>query len=201
MMRRGWWRSPLRAVAVCAVLGCGLLAYAHLGARYGYIGTPLKVRLAPRLQLTDDRGKPFDLSALRGRAALVYFGYTHCPDICPTTLAALAPVFQALGPDRGNAVIVFVTLDPERDTPALLHAYVSAFEPMPIGLTGPAAAIGAAAKDWGVSWRPAEGGAYIDHASVITLVDPQGRWRVRYGLSQVADPAAVARDIRHVMKS
>ena len=201
MMRPGWWRSPIRAVTVCAGLGCGLLAYAHLGAHYGYVGTPLKVRPAPRLQLTDDRGKPFDLAALKGRTALVYFGYTYCPDVCPTTLAALAPVFQALGPDSSNAVIVFVTLDPKRDTPALLHDYVSTFDPAPIGLTGSGAAIGAAARDWDVAWRPAKGGAYFDHASVITLVDPQGRWRARYGLSQITDPAAVARDIRYVMRS
>lgn len=199
MMRPGWWRSPARAVVACAALGGLLLVYAHLGDAYGYVGTPVPVRPAPALQLTDDQGQAFDLAQLRGRAVLVYFGYTHCPDVCPTTLTALGPVFQALGPDRRRATLVFVTLDPRRDGPAALHAYLSGFEPTPIGLTGPVSAIATAAGSWGVSWQPAQGGAYVDHASVVTLVDPQGRRRARYGLPQIGDPAAVARDIRHVL--
>ena len=198
-MRLGWWRSPARGAAVCAGLAGLLLGYARLGSSYGYVGTPIAPRPAPALPLIDDRGAPFDLARLRGKAVLVYFGYTHCPDVCPTTLARLAPVFQALGVDRSRTVVLFVTLDPARDDPAALHAYLAAFDPVPVGLTGSASLLNETARRWSVAWRPAQVGAYVDHASVVTLVDPQGRLRVRYGLSQLADPAAMAHDIEHVL--
>ena len=198
-MRPGWWRSPARGASVCVVLGGLLAGYARLGAGYDYVGTPTPMHAAPGLRLTDDRGAAFDLARLRGKAVLVYFGYTHCPDICPTTLTQLAPVFEDLGPDRGRTAVVFVTLDPARDDPATLRAYLAGFAPVPIGLTGPVPLVLAAARDWNVAWRPSTGGAYIDHASVLMLVDPQGRLRARYSPSQLADPAAMARDIGHVL--
>jgi protein SCO1/2 len=155
--------------------------------------------MAPALVLPNDRGGTFDLAAHRGEIVLVYFGYTHCPDVCPATLNLLDAVSEHLGADRRRVEQVFVTLDPRRDTPELLRAYLSNFDPAPVGLTGSPEAVAAAARAWGVTWRRAEGGAYIDHTSVVAVVGPDGRERLRYGFSQLGNSAAVARDLRHIL--
>jgi protein SCO1/2 len=144
-------------------------------------------------------GGTFDLAAHRGGIVLVYFGYTHCPDVCPATLNRLDAVLELLGADQHRVEQVFVTLDPRRDTPELLRAYLSNFEPVPVGLTGSPEAVAATARGWGVTWRPAKGGAYIDHTSLVVVVGPDGRERLRYGFSQLGNPAAVARDLSHIL--
>jgi protein SCO1 len=141
----------------------------------------------------------FDLAAHRGEIVLVYFGYTHCPDVCPATLNLLDAVSESLGADRRRVEQVFVTLDPRRDTPDLLRAYLSNFDPVPVGLTGSPEAVAAAARAWGVTWRPSESGAYIDHTSLVAVIGPDGRERLRYGFSQLVDPNAVARDLKHIL--
>lgn len=195
----GWRRSAMRAAAVCVALASLLLAVAHHGVSRNFVGTPLPTRPAPALKLIDDGGQPFDLRQLRGQAVLVYFGYTHCPGVCPDTLSRLAPVFRALGRQRQQVAVVFVTLDPDRDTPAVLHRFLAGFNPIPIGLTGPEPLVATTARAWHIAWQVAAEGAFIDHASVMQLVDPAGRLRARYGLGQMTDPAAVARDIRYVL--
>jgi protein SCO1/2 len=90
-------------------------------------------------------------------------------------------------------------LDPRRDTPDILRAYLSNFDPVPVGLTGSPEELAAAARTWGVTWRPAGCCAYIDHTSLVAVVGPDGRERLRYGFSQLGDPAAVARDLRHIL--
>ena len=122
--------------------------------------------------LPNDRGGTFDLAAHRGEIVLVYFGYTHCPDVCPETLNRLDAVWEHLGPDRHRVEEVFVTLDPRRDTPELLRAYLSYFDPAPVGLTGSPEAVAAAARAWGVTWRPVKGGAFIDHTSLVAVSVP-----------------------------
>jgi protein SCO1/2 len=111
----------------------------------------------------------------------------------------MAAALTRLGGDAGRVQSVFVTLDARRDTASALHEYLANFTtdgaPTPIGLTGSPAAIAAAARHWGVTWRPAEAGAFIDHTSVVAAVAPDGRLRLRYSFSQIGDAGAVARDL------
>ena len=135
-------------------------------------------RPAPALRLTDQDGQPFDLTSLRGSVALVYFGYTHCPDVCPTTLADLRTAVTASGlPVK----VVFVTVDPARDTPAALKPYLDAYKAGFIGLTGTDVQIASVAQAWGVGYRaepPDSSGGYVmDHTSETYLVDASGQLR------------------------
>ncbi|WP_043201279.1 SCO family protein [Paraburkholderia acidipaludis] len=197
--RRATWRSALKATVVLAGMLAMLWGYAVLGRQAEFEGTPLVARQAPPLALLDDDGRAFTLASLRGRAVLVYFGYTHCPDVCPTTLAALHPVFDQLGAEAARVQVLFVSLDPRRDTPALLRGYLAAFAPTPLGLTGTQQQVADAARAWGIHWRYTGNGRFIDHTSVVTLVDPEGRVRVRYGYAQLADPRAMAHDVLRIL--
>ena len=135
-------------------------------------------RPAPALQLTDQDGQPFDLASLHGSIALVYFGYTHCPDVCPTTLVDLRTAIAASGVP---AKVVFVSVDPVRDTPAVLKTYLDAYKAGFIGLTGPDAQIAATAKAWGVGYQadpPDSNGNYaVTHTAETFLVDGSGTLR------------------------
>ena len=188
-----------RALLLPVLLVFGLWLYSRSSGGFSYVGTRVGVGMAPSLVLPNDQGGTFDLAAHRGGIVLVYFGYTHCPDVCPATLNLLDAVSKRLGGDRRRVEQVFVTLDPRRDTPEMLRAYLSNFDPVPVGLTGSPEAVAAAARAWGVTWRPAECGAFIDHTSLVAVVGPDGRERLRYGFSQLGDPAAVARDLRHIL--
>ncbi len=194
-------RDPIRGAIVGAALLFLLWGYARLEPSPELFGTPLGGRPAPSLDLKDERGGEFHLATLRGRAVLVYFGYTHCTDVCPATLAALHRVVMRLGPDARRVSIVFVTLDPDRDTGAALRSYLAAFHPTPVGLTGGREQIATAARSWGVNWTVAEQGAYMDHDSFIALVDPAGRLRTRYGFSQLGRQDEIARDIGAVLRA
>ncbi len=135
-------------------------------------------RPAPALQLTDQGGRPFDLASLRGTPVFVYFGYTHCPDVCPTTLVDLRTAIAASGvPAR----VVFVSVDPARDTPAALKTYLDAYKAGFIGLTGTADQIAAVAKAWGVGYQAdspdAKGDYAVTHTAEAFLVDGAGMLR------------------------
>jgi protein SCO1 len=187
-----------RALLLPSLCLLGLWVYSRFGDSFSYVGTPFRYDVAPSLVLPDDHGGMFDLAKHRGEIMLIYFGYTHCPDVCPATLNLLDAVSERLGTDR-RVEQVFVTLDPGRDTPEFLRNYLSNFNPVAIGLTGTPEAVTAAARAWGVTWHRACGGVFIDHTSFVTLVGPDGRERLRYGFSQLGDAAAVVRDIRHIL--
>lgn len=135
-------------------------------------------RPAPALRLTDQDGRPFDLASLRGTPIFVYFGYTHCPDICPTTLADLRAGIAAAGVP---AKVVFVTIDPARDNAAAMKRYVDFYAAGFIGLTGTEADIAAAAAAWGVGYRAqpadANGNYAMSHTTGSYLVDGSGMLR------------------------
>ncbi len=135
-------------------------------------------RPAPALRLTDQDGKPFALTSLRGSPVFVYFGYTHCPDVCPTTLADLRAAISAAGID---AKVVFVTIDPARDTPAKVKQYLDFYAAGFIGLSGSDADIATAAKDWAVGYLagPADsnGNYPMTHTTESYLVDGAGLLR------------------------
>ncbi|KQU50241.1 electron transporter SenC [Bosea sp. Leaf344] len=129
--------------------------------------------------LTDHGGKPRTEEDFRGKFLLVYFGFTYCPDICPTDLVEIGRALDQLGPDGEIIQPLFITLYPERDTPAHLAEYLSLFHPRLIGLTGSGAAIGQAAEAYKVYYRKVETGPdtyTVDHSAYVYLLDTRGRY-------------------------
>ncbi len=137
--------------------------------------------------LTDHHGKPRTLADFKGKAVVVFFGYTQCPDVCPTTMAEMAAVMQELGPLADRVQVLFVTVDPARDTQELLAKYVPAFDSRFLGLYGDQAATEKVAKEFKVFFQKVPGqepGSYtMDHTAGSYVFDPQGRIRlfVRHG--------------------
>lgn len=148
--------------------------------------------------LTDHAGKPRTLADFRGKAVVLFFGYTQCPDICPTTLAAMRDTMGLLGKDAERVQVLFVTVDPNRDTPKLLAEYVPWFHPSFLGLWGDEATVAAVAKDFKVFYAKQPGkepGSYsVDHTASSYAFDPQGRLRlvIRHGET----PERTAADLR-----
>jgi protein SCO1/2 len=135
-------------------------------------------------------GKPVTDRDFRGRYMLIFFGFTHCPDICPAELQVIAEALGELGDKAKNVVPIFITLDPERDTPEAMGNYVKSFGPNLVGLTGSPEAIAAAAKAYRVSYAKVEdkesAADYgVDHSALVYLMDPKGRYvtHFSYGLS------------------
>ncbi|MDP1733901.1 MAG: SCO family protein [Sulfuritalea sp.] len=148
--------------------------------------------------LTDHHGKPRQLGDFKGKAVVLFFGYTQCPDVCPTTLSTLRDAMKLLGEDAKRVQVLFVTVDPARDTPALLAQYVPAFDPAFLGLYGDEKTIVALAKDFKVFYAKQPGstpGSYsIDHSTGSYAFDPKGKLRLllRHGET----PANVAADLK-----
>ena len=138
---------------------------------FGTIGGPFT--------LTGTDGKPFASSKLNGRPAAMFFGFTHCPDVCPTTLARLARLRRQLGQGDDALSIVFVSVDPERDTPAELQTYLSLFDTPVVGLTGTPAQVEQVKKQFGIFSRKVDqpGGGYsVDHTAAVILLDKNGQF-------------------------
>jgi protein SCO1 len=148
-------------------------------------------------RLEDQTGAPITDRDLKGRPYLVFFGYTHCPDVCPTSLFEISEVFKALGKDADRVGALFVTVDPERDTPAVLKDYMSNFDPHLRGLTGDPAAVAAALKAYRVYAKkiPLGDGDYtMDHTALVYLMDKDGRFVAPFNLKQT--PEAAAKQLR-----
>jgi protein SCO1/2 len=152
--------------------------------------------------LLDASGKPTTLTDFKGKVVVLFFGFTHCPDVCPGTLAELALVKKQLGADGDRMQVVFVTLDPERDRPEILKEYVPAFDPSFVGLYGDPAAIARTAKEFKVFYKKVPGTApdtySLDHTAAAFVFDSQGRLRLFAGYGQ--GPEALAHDIRLLLK-
>ncbi|HEX7634339.1 MAG TPA: SCO family protein [Noviherbaspirillum sp.] len=144
--------------------------------------------------LPDFNGKMRSLSDFKGKAVVVFFGYTQCPDVCPTTMAEMAAVMQQLGPLADKVQVLFITLDPERDTPELLAKYVPAFDSRFLGLVGDKGATDKVAKEFKVFYQKVPGkepGSYtMDHTAGSYVFDPQGRIRLFVRHGQGAEPIA-----------
>lgn len=153
-------------------------------------------RDAAEFTLSGSDGKPLRLASLRGKVVLMAFGFTSCPAVCPTTLAMLADARRSLGGDADAVQVVFVTVDPARDDPARLKAYLAAFDPSFVGATGSEPALADVRKRYGVQAAKVQtaGGYAVDHSSSVFLIDRQGRLRglMPYGRS--------ARDLVHDVK-
>lgn len=151
--------------------------------------------------LTDHNGKQRRLEDFRGKVVVAFFGYTQCPDVCPTTMAELASVMQELGPKADQVQVLFVTVDPERDTQALLAQYVPAFDPRFLGLYGDAAATAKVAKEFKVFYAKVEGktaGNYsMDHIAGSYVFDRKGKVRLFVRHGQGAAP--IVHDLKQLL--
>lgn len=148
-------------------------------------------------RLTDQHGKTVSDADFRGRYMLIYFGYSFCPDVCPTTLAVMAQALDKLGGDARRVTPIFITIDPERDTPQVLADYMKAFGSSFVGLTGSVAAIKEAEKKYRVYAlkKPLEKGAYgMDHSSVLYLMGPNGKMISFY--DEAISPDALAKELK-----
>lgn len=139
--------------------------------------------MAPNFKLTDQSGQPRALSDFRGKVVSLFFGFTHCPDICPTHLARQAEVMRLLGPQANEVAVLFVTLDPERDTPSALKTYMDAFDPRFIALTGTQEQTDKVARQYKIFWQktplPDSALVYtIDHTTNSFVIDQSGRSRL-----------------------
>jgi protein SCO1/2 len=153
--------------------------------------------------LTRDDGKPITGEAFKGDTALVYFGYTHCPDVCPETMARLMQVLAKLGPDAQKVRILFITVDPARDTPQALHDYVGAFDAEhAVGLTGSDPQIESLARKYRVAYqmekRDPNGNYEVTHSSAVYVFDPQGRARLL--ATDHDSPDVIATDLRRIIE-
>lgn len=144
------------------------------------------------LKLTDHTGRARTLADFRGKVVTVFFGFTRCPDVCPTTLAEMKDVLGRLGPDAERVQVLFVTVDPERDSAELLAKYVTAFDPSFIGLRGDIRETAAVAKEFKVFYEKRAGSTpqnySVDHTAGTYVIDPQGRLRLFVRHQQSLDP-------------
>ncbi|HWB49591.1 MAG TPA: SCO family protein [Stellaceae bacterium] len=177
---------PLLATVLAGVLVlvAGLLiAFAFRDQGKGVAGSPLAAAIGGPFSLVDQNDKPFTDANLKGKWQLVFFGYTHCPDVCPTTLNDLSLALDQLGDKKNRVGIVFISVDPERDTPAVLKSYVDSFGGPVEALTGSADAVAQAAKDYKVYYAKhprSDGGYDMDHSALIYIMDPQGRFTATF---------------------
>jgi protein SCO1/2 len=151
-------------------------------------------------KLTDHNGHAVTEADFKGKPFLVFFGFTHCPDVCPTALFDMSEALRRLGPDADKARALFITVDPERDTPEKLKQYLSSFDPRIVGLTGTPDEIAAVTKTYKVYAKkvPTEGGDYtMDHSAIVYLMDRQGRFVAPFNLKRPADQAAA--DLRRYL--
>lgn len=150
-------------------------------------------------QLVDGDGKTVTDRDFRGKWMLVYFGYTHCPDACPTALQDMANALDAVGAKRRDISVLFITIDPERDTPAVMKDYVSAFEAPITVLSGSAEAVAAAARAYRVYYakHPTQDGYDMDHTSIIYVMDPRGRFVTNF--TQETSPTEMAAKLRDLV--
>lgn len=153
------------------------------------------------LALKNHHGKPTSLADFKGKAVVIFFGYTSCPDVCPTTLARFAEVMKQLGGDAGRVQVLFVTIDPERDTPEKLAAYVPWFNSSFIGIYGDKAGTEAAAREFKVFFTRSKGsegmGYVIDHSAGAYVFDPAGR--IRLYVKDDASVEAIVSDLKRLL--
>lgn len=178
------------AIGLLLCLGLVLVATGRLGGN-----TPVATASAVGgpFRLTDQEGKPISDTDLRGKPYLMFFGFTHCPDVCPTALFEASELLRALGPDASRTQVLFVSVDPERDTPAVLKDYLGSFDPQLRGVTGTPDEIAAVAKAFRVYYRkvPLEAGDYtMDHTAIVYLMDKQGKFVAPFNIKRPPEQAA-----------
>jgi len=156
--------------------------------------------------LVDQDGKPFHLGQMRGKAVLFSFGFTHCPNVCPTTLSDLAKIYQALpDKDREKVQVLFISVDPNRDKPETMKNYVPYFNSSFLGLTGTDTQVAAAAKAYGAYYDVVHDSGEdpsvytVNHSALTYLIGPDGKWKLLYNFDQLSDSIKVVRDLEQVL--
>jgi protein SCO1 len=186
-------------IGLSVTLSAGILArpYTYQGS---LIDPPVK---AADFTLVDQNGQPFRLSDQRGKVVLIFFGYTHCPDVCPVTLTRYKQLRAELGDQAGQVRFVFITVDPERDTGKTLQKFLGNYDPAVIGLTGSRAELEPVWKSYGVyeaKVQTESADAYlVDHTARVYAIDAQGNWRLTYPFEM--DTPAILDDVRHLLRS
>ncbi|MFZ0839317.1 MAG: SCO family protein [Xanthobacteraceae bacterium] len=193
-----------RALLVLGAFVAGLvLCFGIVMLVTGQANSPIRPAAAAiggPFHLTDQNGRPVSDEDFRGKPFLVFFGYTHCPDVCPTTLFDVSEVMRRLGPDADKTAALFITVDPERDTPASLKDYLGSFDPHLHGITGAPDAVAAVAKEYRVYYKkvPTENGDYsMDHTAIVYLMDKNGHFVAPFSLRRT--PEASADDLRRYL--
>jgi protein SCO1/2 len=190
----------IRILAISVAFLAGLVACAGLALLLAGPAVQQVAAIGGPFRLTDQNGRTVTDEDFKGHPFLVFFGYTHCPDICPTTLFEISEMLRALGPDADRARALFITVDPERDTAAVMKDYLSNFDPHVEGLTGDPAQIAAVAKAYRAYYKkvPLDDGSYtMDHMAVIYLMDKDGRFVSTFSLKRTTEAAAA--DLRRYM--
>jgi protein SCO1/2 len=173
------------------VLCLGVILF--VGGRGSESGAIQAAAIGGPFRLIDQDGQPFSDQDLKGKTFLVFFGFTHCPDICPTTLFEMSEIMRDLGPEADRTAALFISVDPERDTQQAMKDYLSSFDPHVRGLTGDAAALAAVAKAYRVYYKkvPLDGGDYtMDHTAIVYLMDKEGRFVSPFSMKRSAEVAA-----------
>ncbi len=191
-----------RAFSLTLVI-ISLIAAACAGGAYAWHGSPYAdTSPAPDFELTDTEGEPFRLSAQQGKAVLLFFGYTSCPDICPATVGEMRSVFDQMGADASKAIFAFITVDPERDSAEALRDYLDRFNPNFVGLWGDPGRLATAEGAYGVFAQADDhqpGEPYeVTHTARVFLIDPEGLLRTNYPVD--TDPQDILADLQYVTK-
>lgn len=200
-VNRNWLVLAASLIAIVILAGGVWFAFAREEA-YAYNGGELPGDPATDLALTTQAGEPFTLDSMRGKVVLVYFGYTYCPDFCPTTMLDMMQVGDALGDDAGRLQVVMVSVDPERDTPGHLAEYLEFYDPGFIGLTGSPEATLDVQRGYGVMAAPQEpagdsDGYLVDHSTSLFGIDPEGNLVLTWAYG--TEPDDIAADVEHLL--
>jgi protein SCO1/2 len=196
------WLAAL-ALAAALVLGGVTVLAGRANLHYTFRGVTTESPAAAEFDLVGHDGKRVRLSDYRGNLVLLYFGYTFCPGICPTTLAEVSQALKKLDPRKAARVqVMMISVDPERDTPERLREYMAHFNPTFIGLTGTSREVAAAAGRYGIYYKKGDiapaGGYVVDHTSMVIVVDPEGRVRLLFPFGTTVE--AMASDLAHLLR-
>lgn len=197
-----YWRRLFFGLGFLLALAL-LVAWREITRPYTYQGSLIDPPApAADFTLNDQNGQPFRLSEQRGRVVLLFFGYTHCPDVCPATLTVFKRIKDSLGEEAEQVRFVFITVDPERDDAARLRQFVGAFDPTFIGLTGSREQLQAVWKAYGVYQAPQAVESaleyVVDHTARLYAIDRQGNWRLTFPFEM--DWQAVSQDVRQLLR-
>jgi protein SCO1 len=189
----------IRILAVGAAFLAGLVACAGVALLLAGPSVQQVAGIGGPFRLVDQNGQTMTDQNFKGHPFLVFFGYTHCPDVCPTTLFEISELLRALGPDADRTRALFITVDPERDTPPVMKDYLSNFDPHLEGLTGEPAQIAAVAKAYRAYYKkvPLDDGYTMDHMAIVYLMDKDGRFVSTFSLKRAAEAAAA--DLRRYL--
>ena len=200
-------KNPLRwglvLIVVLSVLAGGVLAWRSVVEARRPKGIVLEPRPAPDFVLTTQTGEPYRLSDDQGRVRVLFFGYTHCPDVCPATLAVYKQAHARLGDQAEDVRFLFITVDPQRDDPARLADYIARFDPSFYGLTGEPGAVQRVLDSYGVFARalppdPRTGGYVVEHSTLSYIVDAGGMLRLAHGYG--TSPDDIVHDVRLLLR-